>query len=435
MRSTRSTASFVTAALLLAGAAAAQSRSAGITLAGRAVFPRPTGATPGSGVTRPGGAVLGPGVTRTTGATPGPGVRRAVGAIPGPDVTRPTGATARPGVPRAVGATLGPDTTRVTGATPGPGVRRAVGAIPGPEVTRPTGAEPGPGVNRTVGAIPGPNVGRPTGASPNGRDLVRPTGPTSGFTFRPLFQPLFRPGDRFPLNEALRADGERGDLSTEAPAPARVTRPDLLTDVPPRERARRPELPGERLLPAPLLRLPAESGSPGALLRPDLSTERPAPPRLLRPDLTTDAPPPARRERFDLSTDERTRSLGESLAGVTPTVGSTGVVETAPVPVAGTGLQGIVGGTFTGGVVGTLYSWLLDADKRLGTWRLFDQPEYRAARFAPSGPLVRWSLLGDRGWIVSGRASIGPDWSTLRDRGWTLSGRAGYGPDWSVLRE
>src|SRR5262249_9186512 len=134
-----------------------------------------------------------------------------------------------------------------------------------------------------------------------------------------------------------------------------------------------------------------------------------------RLDLSAEPPAPLVNDRTDLLAEEP-------------------VVLPAP-PATGVPTGPIVGGTFTGGVVGTPYSWLFGYDS-LGAWRLFDQPDYRARRFATSGPLGGWSPPAVRAWIVSGEASTGPDWSTLREhQDWTVSGRAGYGPDWSALRE
>jgi hypothetical protein len=190
---------------------------------------------------------------------------------------------------------------------------------------------------------------------------------------------------------------ERGDLTTERPAPPRVLRPDLLTEQP----------------------------APPRTFRPDLTTETPAPPRVLRPDLSTERPALPRDERTDLSTDERTRSLGG-----------------LPIPAPGFVPGEPAGGSFLGGIVGAPYVWrlsqeeLLGEEEMLGAWRLFDQSAYREDRFAEPPPLARWSPLEHQTWIVSGQASAGPGWSGRRDNAdWTLSGRAGYGPDWSPLRD
>jgi hypothetical protein len=256
-------------------------------------------------------------------------------------------------------------------------------------VERPSGATLGPGVHRPVGATEdGAGVGRPTGAFPGPAYVVRPTGPTTGFTFRPLYQPPFRLGDRFPKNEAVHAGPGRTDFSVEAPPPVRRDRLDLLIEEP----------------------------APPRDLHTNLLIEEPAPPLRLRPDLFVEAPAPPRRERTDLSTDERTREIG---IPAEPAIG----------PLTGE----IVGGTFTGGATGTLYSWELERDWP-DKWRVFDPLAYNQARFVTSGPLPRWSPPSDREWTVSGQASIGTTWSLLRDREWTVSGRAGYGPDWSALQ-
>jgi len=370
--------------VLLAGAATLMASAASAQL----LFPRATGALPGPGVTRSVGASFGPGVTRPSGAIPGRGVNRSVGAILGPGVTRPTGATLGPGVRRPSGAVPGPGVERPSGAILGPGVTRPSGAIPGPGVTRSTGATPGIGVPRAVGATPGPNVGRAVGATPAEGDVVRPTGPTNGFTFRPQFGDLIRPGDRFPSNEAVRAGQERTDLSTEIFSPLPAERFDLLTDAPPQ--------------------LPANRG--------DLLTDNGELPPPARTDLSTEAPVEVVDPRFDLLPERR---LERSLP-------------TAAQLIPGPGL--IFGGTFTGGITGTTASWLLDADYDRGEWRTFNAPDYRAARHDVRRPLPRNGPLVGRDWIVSGYANVGPAWSALtNETGWTLRVPAGYTPEWSAL--
>jgi hypothetical protein len=380
----------------------------GLVPRGRAVFPRATGATPGRGVNRPTSAVFGAGVTRPGGATPGPGVPRAVGPAPGPGVTRPTGAMLGPGVLRPSGAIPGPGVTRSTGATLGPGVTRPSGAVYGPGVTRSTGATPGPNVPRAVGPTPGPNIGRPTGATPSEEGVVRPTGPTFGFTFRPLFQEPFRVGDPIPRDDATRAGRERTDLSTErfellpaerfdmvvdAPPPVAVFRFDLLPDFPPASD-----------------RLDLHTDIPAATDRADLigDTNVFVP---FRSDLSTERAPEPRDERFDMLID-------------TPS---------DAVPVGPPVLPGpIVGGSFIGGRVGTLDSEALSEE--LAEWRLFDAPEYQMARFSTRGRLSRESALEDRSWIVSGYANSAPGWSSFRSEDDGAMRRAGYGPGWSALR-
>jgi hypothetical protein len=274
-------------------------------------------------------------------------------------------------------------------------------------------------VPRAVGATPGPNVGRPTGAE-FGPGVERPTGASFGFTFRPLFEDPFRAGDRFPRNEAQHAGEERTDLSTEEFPP----RFDLLTDGPERFQPLRFDL----VIDAPLsdrldllTDVPAEGGRPDLRIdapqgdREELQPDAPERFQRFRSDLSTEAPAPPPDDRRDLLTD-------------------TPLEVPVPEPPAPPPPGPIVGGTFTGGITGTLSSGELDADRRLATWRLFDDPEYHAARFATPGPLPRNGPLMDREWIVSGYANLPPAWSALTDEGgWTLRGRAGYTPDWSAL--
>jgi hypothetical protein len=261
-----------------------------------------------------------------------------------------------------------------------------------------------------VGPTYGPNVSRPTGATPSEDGVVRPTGPTFGFTFRPLIQEPFRLGDVIPRDDAMRAGRERNDLSTETFPLLPAARFDTVVDAPPPVGEFRfdllPEFPAAVDRADLLPDLPAASDRTGLRIDPtatgpfrdDLSTERPA-----------DPPDP----RFDQ------------------------LIETPsdPVPVGPPVLPGpITGGSFIGGSVGSLTSWLLDREMR-ETWRLFDAPEDQMARFGTSGPLPRESALDDRGWIVSGTANAGPGWSVLHpDDGWMTRGRAGYGPEWSALR-
>jgi hypothetical protein len=257
-------------------------------------------------------------------------------------------------------------------------------------------------VARAVGPTPGPNVERPTGATPSEEGVVRPTGPTFGFTFRPLLQEPFRPGDRIPRFDAEQAGRERTDLSTEAFILPPRERFDMLIDMPPffdgfRFDLIEPfrfDLLGEERL--DLLIGPSGVGP-------------------FRPDLSTEAPPEVIDPRFDLLTDPPSE---------------------APPVVLPPPIGPIVGGTFTGGMVGSLASWLLDADYWLGEWRLFEAEEYQAEQLSSHRPLRRDSALADREWTVSGYANVGPGWSALRegDRR-NLRQRAGHGPEWSALMQ
>jgi hypothetical protein len=283
-------------------------------------------------------------------------------------------------------------------------------------------------------------VTRPTGASPADPGVGRPTGPTTGFTFRPLFEEPFRLGDRFPRNEAARAGAERTDLDAEAltlefggradllPGPRPDLLPDRRLDLVPDPRfdllpeARPDLLPAERFDLLPDRREPRfdrfnGDRGPGRELRSDLRADDPALSHPERQGLRADEPALPGAFRFDLRADQEAPEFFPE-----------------PVPPVIDGEPGeIVGGTFTGGAVGTLYSWLLEDE--LGNWRLFDQSEYREDRFDVNRPLPRRSPLQVPAWKSSGQASVGPDWSPLREeQRWGVSGRAGYGPDWSVLR-
>src|SRR5438045_2771968 len=79
---------------------------------------------------------------------------------------------------------------------------------------------------------------RPTGAT-FGPGATRPRGASFVFTFGPLLREPFRPGDRFPRNEARHAGEERTDLTPDE-APIRF---DLLPDAPERFQPFRADLP------------------------------------------------------------------------------------------------------------------------------------------------------------------------------------------------